>query len=144
MLEVIESTERFARPFIQKGWTLERRPQRPAQVWPVALGAVVIEELVALLGLGLLKPTSRSVRRLLRFRERRRLGSSLYGTREAPSCALDQPARLWIAAGPVAQSALRRVKWQGGRISPSCWSWCCNKEWALRFGGASKQFSGKK
>jgi hypothetical protein len=36
----------------------------------MALGAVVIEELVALLGLGLLKPTSRSLRRLLRFRER--------------------------------------------------------------------------
>jgi hypothetical protein len=36
----------------------------------MALGAVVIEELVALLGLGLLEPTSRSLRRLLRFRER--------------------------------------------------------------------------
>jgi hypothetical protein len=36
----------------------------------MALGAVVIKELVALLGLGLLEPTSRSLRRLLRFRER--------------------------------------------------------------------------
>jgi hypothetical protein len=36
----------------------------------MALGAVVIEELVALLGLDLLEPTSRSLRRLLRFRER--------------------------------------------------------------------------
>src|ERR1700751_1436568 len=36
----------------------------------MALGAVVIVELVALLGLGLLEPTSRSLRRLLRFRER--------------------------------------------------------------------------
>ena len=36
----------------------------------MALGAVVIEELLALLGLGLLEPTSRSLRRLLRFRER--------------------------------------------------------------------------
>src|ERR1700739_563258 len=36
----------------------------------MALGAVVIVELVALLGLGLLEPTGRSLRRLLRFRER--------------------------------------------------------------------------
>lgn len=70
MLEVIEGAKRLTRPFIQKSWTLERRPLRPAQVWPMALGAVVIEELVALLGLGLLEPTSHSLRRLLRFRER--------------------------------------------------------------------------
>ena len=36
----------------------------------MALSAVVIEELVALFGLDLLEPTSRSLRRLLRLRER--------------------------------------------------------------------------
>ena len=64
MLEVIENTERFARPFIQKAEPLSAGAQRPAQVWPMALGAVVVEELVALLGLGLLEPTSRSLRRV--------------------------------------------------------------------------------